>query len=134
MGGLFPINNGFSLIKKPSQIHGNGIFSTQFIPKGEFFYSIPLDNLTTFPKPRVAYLGNKTFVDDSRVLNWVNHSCHPNTTLEIEDLNARLIAISNIVVGEEITVDYEMTEIGGQRIILCNCGSSICRHYFKVIA
>lgn len=122
------------LHKQHSQIHGVGIFTSRKILKGESFYTVPLDTIVCFPIAKHAYIGDNIFVDDKEVLNWVNHSCDPNTIFEIKNRKPKLVAKKNIKQGDEITVDYELTEIGGQNKIKCTCSSLNCRGFFKIIA
>jgi hypothetical protein len=118
-----------SLIKKASEIHGEGIFSNKKIRKGEVFYNIPLDFVFNEPKPRCAYIGKNNWVCDEEVLNYVNHSCNPNSRFDLETLS--LLAIRAIAPEEEITVDYNLTENGNKKIT-CNCNNLNCRRYFLI--
>ncbi len=116
------------LEKKFSHIHGFGIFTKKKISKGEEFYRAPLDNISYKPNPRYIYIGNRQYVSDSKVLNWVNHSCNPNTLLNITKNSVVLIAIIDIAPGEEIVCDYDKTEIEGAKF-KCSCPSKDCRGY-----
>ena len=113
------------LLKKKSPIHGFGIFTTVNIKLGEVFYKIPTTEIFNSPKNRRAHLNGK-WIYDNVVLNWVNHSCNPNTKLDDDPL--ALVAIRDIKEGEEITCDYNRTETGGKKVP-CNCRNS-CRKYF----
>ncbi len=117
------------LRKKKSKIHGFGIFTTRKIKKGEVFYKVPLRTIYKEPKSRCAYIGNGRFVSDERVLNWVNHSCEPNTILDIKKKIPTLKAKRDITVGEEITCNYNLTEINGVKI-QCKCGNKKCKGFF----
>lgn len=119
------------LIKGQSRIHGNGIFTTSSICKGEIFYQIPLNIIYREPHPRMARIGEGKYVSDDRVLNWVNHSCDPNTELDLSCSPAVFRAIRDIDEDEEITVDYGKTEVGGIKVI-CSCGSHQCRGMFLI--
>ena len=79
----------------PNQQHpDNGL-----IKAGEEFYIIPLENIRATPKPRCAFIGGGRWADDEEVLNYVNHSCSPNSKLEITG-NPRLIAVKDIEEAE----------------------------------
>jgi len=118
------------LFKASSQIHGRGIFTKRDIEKGYTFYEIPFRFVLFGPAPRCAYIGNDTWISDKDVLNYINHSCNPNTFFHIRlQTNSCLSALRPIRAGEEITVDYDKTEIGGNRVP-CNCKSPNCRGYF----
>jgi len=123
------MENNFFLHKRPSTIHGTGIFSGQPIKKGEIFYSIPLDKIVNTPTPQYAHIGKGCYVYDDEVLNWVNHSCDPNTELVISTDQPYLEALRAIRAGEEVVCDYSQTEKGGTAV-LCHCGGVNCRGYF----
>jgi len=72
-------------------------------------------------------------VDQTR---WINHSCDPNAGVEVglgSDGQpwARIVALRNIRVGEEIAYDYafpiELAEP-------CHCGSANCRGLIVEVA
>lgn len=118
-------------IKKKSSIHGIGIFATKKITKNLLFYKVPLVCIFNNPKSRCAYIGKNLWVSDQKVLNFVNHSCDPNSILNIPD-KPKLIAKKDINPGEEITVDYNRTEKSGAEVP-CKCSSKNCKKYFKRI-
>lgn len=78
---------------------------------------MPLCDVSTGSEA-AAQIGPHRFIWDEKVLNYVNHSCNPNSRLDIRRLC--LIAIRSISAGEEITCDYTKTE---KRPLLfhCNC-------------
>ena len=76
-----------------------------------------------------AYIGDGISVSDEKVLNWVNHSCEPNARIDTKRLV--LTAIRDISPNEEITVDYNDTELAGSRVA-CNCGNENCKGYFVI--
>jgi len=116
--------------KRPSNIDGFGIFTNKSIPKEMIFYQIPLDKIYSEPKARCARIADKKFVYDDNVLNWINHSCNPNSKLDINRNDPVLIAIRDILLNEEITVDYSQTEVQGTEI-KCTCKSPGCKKYFN---
>ena len=119
------------LQKKKSRIDGYGIFTNDQIQIGEIFYEVPIGNILFKPKAKCAYVGHDRFVDDAKVLNWINHSCDPNSELVIDIDLPFLRAIKNIQIGSEITVDYDKTEVG-ENMIPCNCQSQHCQSFFYV--
>ena len=116
------------LIKKKSNIHKSGIFTTKSIEKGKIFYEVPAECILNRPKSKCAHIGKNTWVSDEKVLNYVNHSCDSNSILDITN-KPKLIAKREIKSGEEITVDYNKTEIKGEKVP-CNCKSKNCKKYF----
>ena len=117
------------LEKNKSLIDGVGIFTTKPIRRGEIFYVIPMDNVAGVPTPRFAHVGEGKYVNDDDVLNWINHSCDPNTILDISQNEPFLKSLRDISAGDEITCDYNQTEGGGTEV-LCNCKSTKCKGKF----
>lgn len=116
------------LLKLPSKIHGLGIFTSRDIREKEEFYIVPTNQVFHKATPKCAYIGNNTWVSDEQVLNYVNHSCEPSALLKVMN-TPRLISRRLIRAEEEITVDYNLTEQGGNKVP-CNCRSQNCRGYF----
>ncbi len=119
---------GDKLIKKKSNVHGIGIFTTGNFVKNTAFYKVPMKHISNKPLPKCAYLGKNRWVSDKKVLNYINHSCVSNSKLDILDI-PKLISKKSIKAGEEITVDYNKTEKNGNKV-LCNCKSPKCKKYF----
>ncbi len=113
-----------SLVKKNSGVHGIGIFTDQAITKGEVVYIIPLAKIVDNNSFRYVCVGDNKFVNDEDVLNWINHCCRPSAKL-ITGKNPYLLAIKDISIGEEITIDYNET----QKVdydFYCSCGQDNC--------
>lgn len=122
-----------SLIRRKSKIQGFGIFANKNIKKGEKFYKIPIDSVSSKPIKRLAFIRGIGWVNDTKVLNWVNHSCVPNTKFNVSESKSSLVARRDISLGEEITCDYNKTEKGGEKVS-CNCGSKKCKgHFLRII-
>ncbi|MCA9497073.1 MAG: SET domain-containing protein-lysine N-methyltransferase [Nanoarchaeota archaeon] len=120
----------FRFEKKISKIHGQGIFAKDKIPTNIQFYKIPLDIVFNEPKSKCAKIATNQFVFDDKILNWINHSCNPNSELNLNKKEPVLISLKEILSGEEITVDYNLTEIGGKKTP-CTCNAFNCKKYFK---
>lgn len=118
----------FEYEKKESKIHGQGIFSNKDIPKSEKFYVIPLKIISNETKPKYARIGSRYVSDE--VLNWINHSCEPNSRLIVDD-EPYLVSLKNIPKGEEITLNYNETELHNKKI-KCNCKSKNCNGFFFI--
>jgi len=115
----------------PSKIHGKGVFALHEIHSVKYFYSIPMDDLRKIPAPLFAKISNNTFVNDPKILNFVNHSCDPNSELVLDQKGAFLRSKRKILAGEEITIDYCATE-EKNTLIECKCGSTNCRNFFYI--
>jgi len=116
------------LIKAGSKINGIGVFANKNFKKGETIYKIPEGRIINYPTRNSPFIGNNRWLSDEIVLNYVNHSCEPNAVFEIGE-EPRLVAVEDIKEGDEITVDYNKTEIGGVETP-CNCGSENCKGFF----
>lgn len=117
------------LEKRKSNINGMGIFTTKPVAKNTEFYVIPLDIVYHEPQPRCARIADNKYVHDDAVLNWINHSCNPNTILDIERPDPVLTAIQDIAPNEEISVNYNRTEVQGVSVE-CTCKAENCKGYF----
>jgi SET domain-containing protein len=123
---------GEFLVRRKSEINGLGVFTNKSIKKDEVFYEVPIEYLYDHPEPRFACIGGKVWVSDNKVLNWINHSCDANTLLDVNSKIPRLIAAREIEPGEEITCDYDTTEVGGTNVP-CTCNSKKCKGEFMRI-
>lgn len=56
--------------------------------------------------------------------DWINHSCDPNVGL-VGDIT--LVALRDILPGEEVTYDYAMTDGSPYDEFNCSCASPLCR-------
>jgi SET domain-containing protein len=121
-------NKEFFLEKRKSKIDGFGVFTKKPILKGEMFYVVPVNKVSSIPVKMFAMIGDNRYVNDEVVLNWVNHSCNANTRLDLSG-QLRLVALRNIEVDEEIACDYNETEIGGAKAV-CKCGDKKCIGFF----
>lgn len=117
-----------SLYKSKSKIHGSGIYTNQKINSGVNFYVIRGKSLN-FPKQNLARIGD-SWIDDP-ILNQINHSCISNSNILKGQDEIYLRSIRNIKIGEEITVDYNTTEMGSKKI-KCLCNSETCKKYFTI--
>lgn len=69
--------------------------------------------------------------------SFMNHSCNPNTEIIYTDrTHYKMIAVKNILPGEELTCDYEYLDNNSDQfackyvitsVFECDCGSSKCR-------
>ena len=56
--------------------------------------------------------------------DWINHSCEPNAGLRGQ---VTLVALRDIVPGEEICYDYAMSDGSDYDALDCCCGTANCR-------
>jgi hypothetical protein len=124
--------------KNISCIDGDGIFAGEPIPKGTvvFYYSdndvyvskIEFQCLSNFEKQQIYKFG----VEDEYG-NWIvtegdaNHCCDANILSTFVDGLYCDIAVKDIQIDEEITIDYGMFYSSFPWKMTCRCHSSNCR-------
>jgi len=128
--------------KKKSRIEGNGVFAGEFIPKGTIVYyycardnSISKNDFHLLPKHKRDRIFKCGVEDETG--SWhmaeregdgdANHSCEANILPIFIDNIYCDIAVEDINVGEEITIDYGLFFSSIQWRIECKCNSPICR-------
>jgi len=119
---------------KPSQYDGEGLFVNKAYKKGDFIAYIkgPTHVFRTFT-PEISenmlnWIGvsKYTWIDTTKSpFRKINHSCEPNVA---QVSKRKVIAIKDIHAGEEITMDYSLTEAEPDWSIDCKCKSKQCRH------
>lgn len=139
---------------KKSPISKKGSFATQNIRKGTRICMMRGERLTLEKMiARVAKgeeagsdplgIGDEIYLDLEERARLINHSCNPNAYIRKKN---ELVAMRNIMKGEEITYDYSTTmndnkkkiNAAGMRLwtCKCHCGSRNCRgiiHQFRTL-
>lgn len=123
---------------RASPIHGQGLFAAEPVRSGDVIVRwggtvLPIAELDTL-KSRERYdcaaLSEDTiivFADTDPVIHG-NHSCDPNLWMVGP---TALSARRDIGPGEEITVDYAVLSDDATWVMLCSCGSSLCRRLIR---
>jgi len=109
---------------------GKGVFAKVPIePRETAFYLT--GKLISFDDAAAAVQGEYTiqigvnrYVDPHSPARYLNHSCEPNAGFVDE---IRLIALRQIVPGEEIRFDYSTTMLERYWELDCSCGAPRCR-------
>ena len=122
-----------------SKIHGKGMFADEDIKKDERIQYI------RGPKTKKVVRSER---DSNKIRHWIgagkytwintrgtpfryiNHSCDPNAAISGVKT---LIALKSIKSGEEITIDYSMTDADPYWSIVCRCGTIECRKEIRAI-
>jgi SET domain-containing protein len=122
-----------------SSIEGKGIFADENIRKNEHIAYIQgslkrkiITSKTQAQSIPLWYGITKTLWLDPENTIWryFNHSCNPNTAITGQ---RKLIALTNIKRGSEITFDYSMTDGDTLWEMPCSCRSENCRKVIKSI-
>ena len=120
--------------------HGKGVFTTQAINIGnevlQFGGSVvgsdELPNPYSAENDYYLQIGDRIFLGPSGGIDdYVNHSCCPNTGVLFDSGIIKLVAVTSIPAGNEITFDYSTTMDNSQWEMDCSCSSRNCRHKIK---
>lgn len=122
-----------------SKINGTGEFAIGDIKKGELIaifggHIITVQEIKSLPDSIAdlalgiddgLLIGPKS-LDETDDGDWFNHSCNPNAGILGQ---IKLVAIKDIMAGEEITFDYVMTIPKDDQYACfeCNCKEEVCR-------
>lgn len=102
---------------KKSPIHGYGVFACKDFKRGDYIATVlgsKVEYKSYFRGQSNRYanwigLGKNRWVDPVDEFQYVNHSCNPSAGLA-GDRILKVYALRNIRAGEEITIDYSITE------------------------
>jgi hypothetical protein len=121
---------------RPSPISGQGLFAGQPIAQreviviwgGRLFLAAEV-KAGLVRERSVALIGEGLYLgsapgSEESLDELMNHSCDPNVWLQDE---VTLIALRDIALGEELTLDYALFETDLGWRMECNCGSANCR-------
>jgi hypothetical protein len=81
------------------------------------------------PSYRSLQIGKSIHIDDIGVLAYLNHSCDPNVTIDVERLT--VIALRDIAAGDALTLFYPSTEWEMAQPFPCRCGSDKCLRWIR---
>ena len=69
---------------------------------------------------------DRFLVPSGSIDDLINHSCAPNAGIRLTSLGYELLALRDVVIGDEVTYDYS-TYIDSPERLSCNCGLACCR-------
>lgn len=122
-----------------SRIHGRGIFAAENIHSGERIQYVngkKVHRATKSSKDSEEIsnwigMGKSTWINtDGTPFRYINHSCNPNAAIMG---TKTLVALRDIKSGEELTIDYSMTDADPYWSIECECGEKNCRKVIRAI-
>ena len=123
-------------VRGRGMIHGNGLFATRLIRKGELVWELDeptyswkeIERWDENRRRDFDWYGFQCGVDryssPEGISREMNHSCEPNTWWAGSD---SLVAQQDILTNEEVTYDYSSCDIDLVFEIECHCGSTLCR-------
>jgi SET domain-containing protein len=112
---------------------GKGLFANIEIPAGSLLYKIPTQGpeidfrKTTDLKEKESHalqIDFDRYIFCEPPFLFANHSCNPNCGVNIY---FQVIALRNILKGEELTWDYSTSMLERHWTMACGCGESSCR-------
>ena len=123
--------------KRPSNVHGRGLFAREPIPRGEIVVVKGGHVMTTAQRDKLGeeledaeiqiadglFIGPTTPHEREGGMMHLNHSCDPNLGLQGQIV---FVALRHIETDEELTFDYAMTDDEAYSME-CSCGSPRCR-------
>ena len=121
-----------------SNIQGKGVSAGENIKRGELirhikgevkFLTIRDENDSKL-YPNWIGIGKNKWIDPDHPHQYLNHSCDPNASIKGK---ISMVAMKNIKEGEEITIDYSITECDELWEMKCYCGAKNCRKIVKSI-
>ncbi len=121
-----------------SKISGKGIMAGENISKGEHIQYIKgtpkklviHNKKDSDSNPNWIGFAKNQWIDPDYPNQFLNHSCEPNCGIQGR---VTMVALKSIKEGEEITIDYSITECDDMWEMKCTCGSKNCRKVVKSI-
>ena len=120
---------------------GKGLFAKTDIKKNEAIFSVQgriikeskyYAGSSYKTGPRWLTIGKNTWISPLRSNPWwfINHSCKPNAGLRGK---VTVVAMKNIKKGNEITIDYSITEDDPFWQMKCECSHNNCRKAIRSV-
>jgi uncharacterized protein len=131
------VGGGSGLVIRRSDIEGRGCFSTRRFGKGSKVAELLGERISRREaesriahkrRIRICDVDDRTAIDadvGGDATAFINHSCDPNLFMRVVRGHVLFFARREIRVGDELTLDYEMSPHPDTKP--CRCGSSSCR-------
>lgn len=122
----------------PSKIAGKGLFANSKLPKNTILFHVegPLIEYPFLPDyrkhPHALNIADRKWILPLNGSFWryINHSCTPNVGLKGKDY---VITMREIQEGEELSIDYSITEGDSRWRLRCRCKQENCRTWIRGI-
>jgi uncharacterized protein len=125
------------LIVRSSDIHAAGVYTTSPVKKGRLVVEYTGPRIDRVEADRRYESRSHTYlfgldngvdiIDGDGVAAFINHSCEPNC--ETDEIKGKIwiIAMRDIVAGEELSYDYNLYDGDEDDPATCYCGATKCR-------
>ena len=104
--------------------YGERQLATRSYRAGDLVHQISGHRVTPVPTYLTIQVGPDTHIENLGVVDFLNHSCRPNTVVDVDALTVR--AARAIAAGDELTYFYPTTEWDMDRPFDCQCGQAEC--------
>ena len=117
-----------------SKINGKGIILNKDVVKDEIIFRFTgktiKNQLNWYRGPNWLQVGYTEWIipHPGSTGNYLNHSCNPNAGIKGKNT---IVAMGPINKGEEVTIDYALSETFPLWHMKCKCGSKNCRKLVK---
>lgn len=118
-----------------SGIHGKGIILTKDVKKDETIFifrgkKVEYTGGAWFYMPNALQIGYVKWIvpDKKSVGTYLNHCCSPSAGVKGKN---KIVAMRPLRKGEEITIDYALSETYPLWHMKCKCGAKNCRKIVK---
>lgn len=126
-----PVIQGKKVFVGKSSIHNLGIIAKRLIKKGETVFIVKGKKVFFEIKhqkhslhgPNWVGIGKNTWIDPIGFSRYLNHSCNPSAGIKG---SVTVVALKDIKKGEEVSIDYSITEGDKFWYMNCRCGSKDC--------
>ncbi len=112
----------FRLLKEPND--GSRLIAEVAFKEGDLIVRIVPDVYLSQPTWSSVQVAADRHVDELGVLAYLNHSCAPNTYVDVSTL--AVMAAREVASGEELTFFYPSTEWEMARPFTCWCAADVC--------
>ncbi len=116
---------------RKTKTQGQGVFASKLIKRDDVIaefdgeiYDFDYHNWNDEIADHVIQFEKRKWRDSNGLARYVNHSCNPNCG--IKSL-FKIVAMRDIMPGEELTWDYDMSEDNYHWEMNCTCGAKQCR-------
>ena len=117
---------------------GRGVFAVKNIKKGEslfMFQGLQVNDKEYARRLKCTLqIGPNVWIDPTKAKDpfgrYINHSCSPNAGIKGKQ---KIVAMNDIQKGEEVTLDYSITDDDVLWKMNCGCQSQKCRKIIKSI-
>ena len=111
-------------VERGGSAYGARLITDSPISNSEQIFSITGHRVVDVATYQTVQIGVASHIEELGVLAYMNHSCQPNTLIDTTHMT--VVAVRDILAGEELSFFYPSTEWEMDRPFICLCGASQC--------